>query len=373
MLARILAITIKEALQMMRDKATLALMFLMPVIQIVLFGFAINGDPRHLPMAIEINDVSVFSRSIDSALRNTSYFDVTHVVRSRADAQRLIEHGDVQFVVTIPVDFARDLVRGKRPQLLVTADATDPSATANALGAILQAVNQGLGRDLIGPLATRQTGQMPIDLVVHRSYNPEGITSHNTVPGLLAVILSFTMVMMTAMAVTRETEQGTMENLLAMPLRPFEVMVGKITPYLVVGLVQTLVVLAFARFAFDVPFVGSFWLILATTTLFVAVSLAVGFAISTVATSQLQATQISFFYMMPGILLSGFMFPFRGMPGWAQMIGEALPMTHFLRVIRGVMLKGWDMQMAAWESGILFFMLIVLGTIAVVRYKDTVG
>lgn len=372
-LDRIGAMIFKEGRQMLRDPGTIAMMFAMPLMQMLIFGYAINGDPRHLPMAIEVNDHSAFTRSIDAGLRNSSYFDVTHVVTRPGEGEALIESGAVQFLVTIPADFSRNLVRGQQPQLLVTADATDPSATGNALGALRETVDRALARDLTGPNAGLAARAGPVDLIVHRAYNPEAITSHNTVPGLLAIILSMTMVMMTALSVTRENEQGTMENLLAMPLRPFEVMVGKIAPYLVVGLVQTVVVFILAWLIFEVPFAGSVLLTLSAALLFSAVSLALGFCISTIAENQVQAIQMSFFYMLPSILLSGFMFPFRGMPTWAQWIGELLPTTHFMRVLRGIMLKGWDAAYALPEIGILLLMLVMLGLVAVFRYRDTVG
>jgi ABC-2 type transport system permease protein len=230
-----------------------------------------------------------------------------------------------------------------------------------------------LGHDLIGPLAARAESAGPVELVLHRSYNPEGITSHNTVPGLLAVVLSMTMVMLTALSVTREVEQGTMENLLATPLRPFEVMVGKIVPYLIIGVVQMTVILLVAHFIFEVPFIGSIPLTLAVTLLFMITSLALGFTLSTIAQSQLQAMQMSFFYMLPSILLSGFAFPFRGMPWWAQRLAELLPTTHFIRLVRGIMLKGWALPAALPEMGVLALMLVVLGTVAVRRYQDTVA
>lgn len=370
---RIGAMVFKELRQMLRDPGTIAMMFLMPVVQLVIFGYAINADPRHLPLAIEANDQSEFSRSIVAALRNTSYFDVTELPMGYGAGDRMIAEGKVQFLLTIPPDFSRDLVRGERPQLLLSVDATDPSATGPAVSAVNQAIEAGLGHDLIGPLQTRQQGPPPVDVVLHREYNPEGITSHNTVPGLLAVILSMTMVMLTAMSVTREEEQGTMENLLATPLRPFEVMVGKIVPYFAMGLVQMAVVLVFASLLFDVPFVGSIWLAVAVTVLFILASLALGFTFSTIARSQIQAMQMSFFYMLPSILLSGFAFPYRGMPQWAQVIAEILPTTHYLRLVRGVLLKGWGPALALPESGVLLLMLAVLGTLAVWRYRDTVA
>ena len=373
MLQRIGAMIFKEVRQMLRDQGTVGMMLAMPLAQLMIFGFAINNDPRGLPMAIERNDSSVFARSIDAALRGTTYFKVTEVVSTPGAGEALLENGSVQFLVTIPPDFGRDLVKGRRPQLLVTADATDPAATGNALSAIDGAISSALGHDLIGPLAGRAQGLSPVDLVLHRSYNPEGITSHNTVPGLLAVVLSMTMVMLTALSVTREVEQGTMENLLATPLRPFEVMVGKIVPYLIIGVVQMAVILLAAHFVFDVPFMGSIPLTLASTLLFMVTSLALGFTLSTVAQSQLQAMQMSFFYMLPSILLSGFAFPFRGMPWWAQALAEVLPTTHFIRLVRGIMLKGWTLGAALPEMGVLALMLVVLGTVAVRRYQDTVA
>ena len=370
---RILAMIFKEIRQMTRDSGTVGMMLAMPLVQLMIFGFAINNDPRALPMAVEVNDVSPVSRSIVAALRNTSYFRVTRVLERPGEGERLLARGSVQFVVTVPVDFTRDLVRGDRPQLLVTADATDPAATGNALAAVEQAVAGALAHDLIGPLAIRAQGPPPVEVVVHRSYNPEGITSHNTVPGLLAVVLSMTMVMLTALSVTREVEQGTMENLLATPLRPFEVMVGKIVPYLFIGVVQMAVILLAAHVIFHVPFMGSLALTLFATLLFMITSLALGFTLSTLAKSQLQAMQMSFFYMLPSILLSGFAFPFRGMPLWAQWIAEALPTTHFIRLVRGIMLKGWTLADAAPQLGVLAAMLLVLGTVAVRRYQDTVA
>lgn len=370
---RIAAMVYKEVRQMLRDPGTIAMMVMIPIVQLAIFGFAINGDPRHLPLAIEGNDSSALTRSVIGALNRTTYFDTAGNVVNYGEGQRLLDEGEVQFVLTIPADFSRDLVRGQRPQLLLTVDATDPSSTGPAVAAVGEAVNQALARELVGPLARKTPGTPPVEVVVHRSFNPEGITSHNVVPGLLAIILSMTMVMQTAMSVTRESEQGTMENLLATPLRPIEVMIGKIVPNLLIGTIQVAVVLFAAATVFEVPFFGPVWLAIAATLLFVIVSLALGFTFSTIAQSQLQAMQMSFFYLLPSILLSGFAFPFRGMPGWAQVIAEFLPTTHFIRLIRGIMLKGWDLWLALPQLGVLVVMLLVLGTIAVRRYRDTVG
>jgi ABC-2 type transport system permease protein len=370
---RIGAMVFKELRQMARDPGMIVMMLMFPIIQLLIFGFAINNDPRHLPLAVESNDNSAFSRAILSSLRNTGYFDLTELADRPGEADRLVAEGTVQFVLTIPPDFSRALVRGEHPQLLLTADATDPASTGPAVAAVNEAVSQALARELQGPLAQRQQGPPPVNLVLHRSYNPEGITSHNTVPGLLAIILSMTMVALTAMSVTREVEQGTMENLLATPLRPIEVMVGKIVPYFGMGLVQVLVVLAAARIVFAVPFIGSFWLLLAVTLLFTLVSLALGFTLSTLVQSQVMSMQASMLYLLPSILLSGFAFPYRGMPRPVQWLAELLPPTHYIRLVRGIMLKGWDLRLALPETGVLVLMLLVLGTIAVRRYRDTIA
>ncbi|MFM5906852.1 MAG: ABC transporter permease [Novosphingobium sp.] len=370
---RILAMVFKEVRQAARDPGTMAMMFAMPLMQLLIFGYAINTDPRHLPLAIESNDNSAYSRSIAAALGNTSYFEVRHIVAGKGDGERLLASGEVQFVVSIPPDFSRDLVRGRKPQLLVVADASDPSASGPALNAIGEAIQSALKHDLIGSQAPKGTAAPPVEVVVQRNYNPEGITSYNTVPGLLAIILTMTMVMQTAMTVTREVEQGTMENLLATPLRPFEVMIGKIVPNLVIGTVQMIIVLIFAALIFKVPFAGSVWLLIAVSMLFMAVNLAVGFTFSTISSSQVQAMQLSFFFMMPSILLSGFAFPYRGMPRAIQIASEVLPATHYLRLVRGIMLKGWDTSLAVQPSLVLLAMLFVLGFIAVRRYQDTIA
>ncbi len=373
MLDRIGAMVFKEMRQMLRDPGTIAMMFMIPIVQMVIFGFAINSDPRHLALAVESNDNSAFSRSIVSALKETSYFDLKAGPTGFGEGDRMIAEGKVQFVLTIPPDFSRLLVRGGRPQLLLTVDATDPASTGPAVAAVGQAVNQAMMHELTGPLAPHLTAAPPVDVVLHRNYNPEGITSHNTVPGLLAIILSMTMVMQTAMSVAREEEQGTMENLLATPLRPIEVMIGKIMPNMLVGVVQVSVVLTFAATVFQVPFIGSSLLLCGVTLVFMIASLALGFTFSTLAQSQIQAMQMSFFYMLPSILLSGFAFPFNGMPRWAQLVAETMPTTHYIRLVRGIMLKGWDLRLAVPETAALLLMLVVLTTIAVRRYRDTVG
>ncbi|HEX7109727.1 MAG TPA: ABC transporter permease [Aestuariivirga sp.] len=370
-LHRLLAMIYKEALQLRRDRLTFAMMFGIPIMQLVLFGFAINNDPKGLPTAILASDHSALTRALISTIGNTGYFSLTNAVATEKEADELLQRGAVQFIITIPGDFTRKLIRRERAQIVIEADATDPATTSGALAAVDQAISQTLAREFSGPLALYQTGENSAEILLHRRYNPESITRYNVVPGLLGIILTMTMVMMTALAVTRERERGTMENLLAMPVRPIEVMVGKIAPYIVIGGIQVLVVLIAAKILFGVPFVGSFTLFGLSTLLFITVNLALGFTFSTISQNQLQAMQMSFFFLMPSILLSGFAFPFRGMPGWAQAIGEALPVTHFLRIVRGLMLKGASPGQIAGEVATLALMLVIVSVLAISRYRVT--
>lgn len=370
-LRRIGAILLKELIQMRRDRLTFAMMLGIPVIQLVLFGFAINSDPRHLPTAVHVEERTPLVRTLLTALETSGYYDLVLESADPRDSARLLARGEVTFVVSIPAGFTERVVRGDRPQLLIEADASDPAAASQALSRADEIVRRALGHDLKGPLAYLAPQPDPVEVVIHARYNPERITQYNIVPGLLGVILTMTSVMITAIAMTREAERGTMENLLAMPARPLEVMLGKITPYVGVGAVQTVIILAAAAWLFDVPFVGAPWLLLTGVTLFIVANLSLGFAFSTIARSQMQAMQLTFFFFLPSILLSGFMFPYRGMPVWAQTLGEALPLTHFLRVVRGVMLKGAaaaDLQ--ADMLAILAFTLAV-GAVAMLRYKRT--
>lgn len=368
---RFWAIVLKEFVQMRRDRVTFGMMVGIPLMQLMLFGFAINSDPKHLATGVLNADRGPFGRSIITAMQHSDYFAFDHEVRTEADAQRLLELGEVQFIVNIPEGFSRQLMRGDRPVLLVEADATDPGATGNALAALEAVVQSALARDLRGPLANLRASPDPVELRVHRLYNPEVITQYNIVPGLMGVVLTMTMVVITALAITRERERGTMENLLATPARPFEVMTGKILPYIVVGYVQLTLILVAAHFLFGVPMEGSLLLLYAVAFLFIGANLAVGITFSTVAANQLQAMQMAFFFFLPSILLSGFMFPFRGMPEWAQTLGSVLPLTHFLRVVRGILLKGngfTEILPHVWPM--LLFMAAAL-TIGVKRYRQT--
>lgn len=368
---RFWAVLAKEFVQMRRDRLTFAMMVAIPIMQLVLFGYAINADPKALPTAVLVNDHSPYSRSFIAAMEHSGYFRVVRELGREDEAERALASGEVQFVVTIPTQFARRLERGERPVLLVEADAADPAATSNALAALMALNQTALAKDLTGPLARLQPVAAPFEVRVHRRYNPEGITQYNIVPGLIGTILTMTMVMMTALAMTRERERGTMENLLATPVRPVEVMAGKIVPYIVVGYIQVVIILAAARLLFGVPMAGSLVLLSVALVLFIAANLAVGFTFSTLARNQLQAMQMAFFFFLPSILLSGFMFPFRGMPVWAQWIGEVLPLTHFLRILRGILLKGngWaDIAPNVWPIALFLF---VMAGIALQRYRET--
>lgn len=368
---RVVAVMVKEFKQLTRDRITYAMMLLIPVIQLALFGYAINTEPRHLPTAMLALEDSRYARSIVAGLKNSLYFDFVAQARSPAELDAMIRRGDVQFAVTIPGDFSRRVARGDAAQILVEADATDPSATGGAVAALAALPDGVLAQDLKGALAARGQDLPPFEVVVHRRYNPEAVTSYNIVPGLLGVILSLTLVMMTALSVTRETERGTMETLLATPLEPLEVMIGKLAPYVLVGLIQTVLILILSKVLFQVPMAGGWPGLVLGVTLFIVGSLALGFLISTVARSQLQAMQMSFFYILPSILLSGFMFPFRGMPGWAQAIGEVIPVTHFLRVVRGSLLKGQGLEDQWRELAALLAFVLVVTALAVARYRRT--
>lgn len=367
---RLWAMIVKEFVQMRRDRLTFATMIAIPVFQLVLFGYAINTDPRHLPTALLARDQGPLTRALVAALSNTRYFRIAYQVQGPAELDELIRSGRVQFAVEIPADFERNVRRGARPAVLVIADASDPTATGGAIAALQGVIDSALARELRGPGAAAG-GAAAFEIRLHRRYNPEGETQLNIVPGLLGVILTMTMMLFTALAVTREIERGTMESLLAMPIRPVEIMLGKILPFVLVGFVQMGIILLAAHYLFDVPIVGSLSLLIALTTLFAAANLAVGYTFSTIATNQLQAVQMTFMFFLPNILLSGFMFPFRGMPDWAQWIGEVLPLTHFLRIVRGIMLKGNSLADMQFDVAALVLFMLVAMAIALIRFRTT--
>ena len=368
---RLWAMLVKETIQMRRDRVTFAMMLGVPIIMLILFGYAINTDPKHLPAALVAPTQDRYTRAIVSALELTGYYHFTYINVSAAEADSLLTRGDVSFVVTIPSDFDRRVDRGDTPTILIEADSTDPSVASGAVSTLGTVAQQGLTFEQGDEAEVVQEQQSQLNVVVHKLYNPEGVTQYNIVPGLLGTILQMTMVMMTAMGLTRETERGTMENLLAMPISPLEIMLGKVLPYLAVGAVQMTVILIAAKVLFGVPFVGALWLLLSGVLIFVLGLVLLGYTISTLAGSQMQTMQLSFFFFLPSILLSGFMFPYRGMPDWAQVLGEALPLTHFLRLVRGVMLKGAGF--ADVQSTLLALGAFVVGfaLLALTRFRRT--
>lgn len=369
--ARFWAMVVKEFIQMRRDRLTFGMMIGIPLIQLTLFGFAINSDPKRLPTAVLLADHGPQGRTVLYAIQNSGYFDFVRQVKTESEGHDVLARGEVQFVISIPENFTRDLLRGDRPAILVEADATDPAATSNALGSLRVLLDTALQNDLKGPLAFLAGANGPVDLRIHARYNPEAITQYNIVPGLMGVVLTMTMVMITALAITRERERGTMENLLSMPTRPLEVLIGKIVPYVLVGYIQVGLILIAARVLFDVPMIGSLGLLLVVALAFIAANLAMGITFSTLAKNQLQAVQMSFFFFLPSLLLSGFMFPFRGMPAWAQAIGELFPLTHFLRIVRGILLKGNGFDDVAFQLWQIALFAVVALAIGVTRYRQT--
>lgn len=370
-LTRFWAIVVKEFIQMRRDRVTFGMMIGVPLIQLVLFGFAINADPKQLPTAVLLADYGAQGRTLLQAIRNSSYFEFVREVKTEQEAEEVLARGEAQFVINIPPNFSRDVLRGERPAILVEADATDPAATSNAIGSLRVLMATALQRDLKGALEYVVGERSPIELRVHARYNPEAITQYNIVPGLMGVVLTMTMVMITGLAITRERERGTMENLLSMPTKPFEVMIGKVLPYILVGYIQVILILLAAHFLFGVPVYGNMSMLFLAALIFIVANLAMGITFSTLAQNQLQAMQLSFFFFLPSLLLSGFMFPFRGMPQWAQWIGEMLPLTHFLRIVRGIMLKGNGVEEVVLQLWQIALFAVVVLTIGVKRYRQT--
>jgi ABC-2 type transport system permease protein len=369
--ARLGAMLAKEFIQMRRDRITFAMMLGVPLMQLVLFGFAINNDPKRLPAALVVMSADHYSRAVVTALETTGYYRFDHVSRSAAEADGLLAAGKVAFVVTIPSDFGTRIDRKDKPAILVEADATDPAAASGAISTLGTVAAGALLRERGLESRKQAAASEAVNVIVHRRYNPEGISQYNIVPGLLGVILQMTMVMMTAMALTRERERGTMENLLAMPASAGEIMLGKILPYLVVGAVQVGVVITAAKLLFAVPFVGSVSLLLSNILAFVLALVLLGYTFSTIARTQMQAMQLTFFFFLPSLLLSGFMFPYRGMPDWAQALGELFPLTHFLRIVRAVMLKGAAWPAISGESLALVAFIAAYAALALLRFRRT--
>ena len=367
--ARLLAVLRKEAVQMRRDRATVGLTVMLPLIQLFLFGYAINANPRHLPTGLIAAEHSTYERTLVAALQNTHYFDI-RPFDTEEQAEQALARGDVLFVLNIPPDFSRRIDRGEQPQVLMDADATDPTAIANATAAVVALNATVLNRDL--PVSMRvEPPQPPFQIVLHGRYNPEQITALNIVPGLIGLILTVSTLVMTSLAITREREMGTMENLLAMPVRPVEVMLGKIIPYVGLAYVQTALILSVSVLVFHVPVRGSVPLLLLALGVFIACNLAMGFTFSTMARTQMQAQQLAQFGLLPSFMLSGFMFPFMGMPVWARWVGEVLPLTHTLRICRGVLLKGNGLAQIWPDLWPMLLFAMVVGTIAVSMYRET--
>jgi len=364
---RVGAMLLKEFLQLRRDRITFATMIVLPLLQLILFGYAINTTPRNLPTAILLQEQSDVGRSILAAMRNTKYFALVREVNTVAELDRLLTAGEVLFAVEIPANFERGVRRGDRPALLVAADATDPVASGTALGALSQVVQTALQNDRAIPEAVAPA----FEIRTHARYNPAAVTQLNIVPGLLGTILTMTMLIFTALSVTRESERGTMESLLAMPITPLEIMLGKIFPYVLIGFIQATLILTAGVLLFRVPIVGDLALLAGLTTLFIAVNLSIGYTFSTLAQNQLQAIQMAMMFFLPNILLSGFAFPFLGMPVWAQWVGEALPLTHFIRIARGILLKGATLTELHTEAVWLVGLMLVAMTIAVARFRRT--
>ncbi len=369
--SRVLAVFLKELVQMRRDRPTFAIMIMMPIIQLVLFGYAINTDPRHMPAVVEMREDGPMTRAFLASLQASTFIDIIAVATRAEDAEAMLRSGEANFLISIPEGFERRLVRGERPQILIAADASDPVATGGALGAIERVAQLAFAPEFQGALSYLNQAPPPYEIVVHRRYNPAGVSAFNIVPALLGIILTMTMVMITSIALTRETERGTMENLLATPVRPLEVMIGKTTPYVFVGAIQVVIVLLMSSLLFHIPFTGSALAFLVGVTLFILANLMLGYLISTIAKTQMQAMQMTFFVFLPTILLSGFMFPFRAMPGWAQAIGEAIPTTHFLRMVREVVLKDAGFADIVGDLWPLTLILLVLSALALLRFRRT--
>lgn len=365
------AIVLKEFLQLKRDRVTFAMMIVLPIIQLALFGFAINTDPKHLPTAVVAYDESEFTRTFLSSMQTSEYFAIDTRYDSPEKAQAALKKGEIQFILTIPSDFTKKLLRGEKPSILLEADATDPITISIALSAIEGIAEQVVKKDLTGSLSGLWAQKKPFDVRVHRLYNPNGINQYNVIPGLMGTVMTMTLTMMTALSITREREHGTMENLLATPARPLEIMTGKIIPYVFIGLIQATLILLASHYVFGVPFNGSIPLVYTVALLFIAVNLTIGITISSLAQNMLQALQLTIFYFLPSILLSGFMFPFSGMPTWAQHIGQLLPLTYFNRLIRGIILKDNDLAMLWPNIWPLMIIAAVMMTLAVKFYKKT--
>lgn len=368
---RLIAIIKKEFIQLKRDRGTLGMIIMLPIIQLLLFGYAINTDPKNLPTAIISEDNTFLTRSIVAGLQNSEYFRVTHHISSDKQGDKLLKQGKVFFVISIPDNFTQNVIRGAKPEILLQADATDPTAISNAVSSLNGITNKIIQENMKGNLSYLKNQPSPFSIIVHKLYNPEGFTKYNIVPGLIGLVLIFSGVMMTALAITRERERGTMENLLSMPIKPIEIMMGKIIPFVFIGLFQVGIVLLIAYFLFSIPIFGSVLLLFSCSLLFIICNLAIGFLISTIAKNQTQALQMSVFVILPSVVMTGFMFPFQAMPIWAQAIAKCIPLTYFLKIARGIILKGADfidIFPNLWPLGVIVAFLTII-TLHI--YKNT--
>jgi ABC-2 type transport system permease protein len=368
---RLRSIFWKEFIQMRRDRATLGMMLGIPVIQLMLFGYAVNMDVRHLPATVLDYSHTQESRSLIQRFEATGNFRLTRATDSYEEALRLVDRGSARAAIVIPADFARRMKRGGPAQVQVLVDASDPTVSQNAIAAaqlVGQSVNLEIVSSLAGPLARTVP---PLDVRVRPLYNPALKTAIFIVPGIIGVLLSNMLIIITAMAIVREREAGTLEQLIVTPLSRTEIMLGKIAPYVVVGYVQMTAVLVLGSILFQVPIRGSLLTIYLIAFLFIVASLGLGLFVSTLARTGAQAIQSSFFFLLPNIMLSGFMFPREGMPAFAQALGWAIPLTYFLQILRGVILKGvgiaelWPQALALVGFAVLFF------TFAVQRFHKT--
>ncbi len=362
---------VKEFIQLKRDKTTLRIIVLVPIMELLIFGFAINFDPKNMPTAVISSDQGILARNILSSLQNSQYFDVFSEDVSEDQGKLLLQKGKISFLITIPTNFTINLIRGNKPYILVEADATDPVSISGPLGALNQLMDYAISRDNPFSYNLNNINEKPYEIRIHKKYNPEGLSRYNIVPGLIAIVLTMTCVMMTSLSLTKEKERSTLENLLSMPIMPIEVMIGKIGPYMIIGYVQAAIIILTASFIFKVPIFGSLFLLAFVLFIFIVCNLALGFTLSTIAQNQMQSMQMSIFILLPSILLSGFAFPFRGMPLWAQIIGSMLPSTYFIRISRSIMLKGSDFSEIWLHIWPLLIFMIIVTFIAMKAYKVT--
>ena len=359
-LVRIFAVMRKELRQLSRDRLTFGMIVGMPLLQLLLFGYAINTDVRNLSAAYVDEADSHLSRQLIADMGAAQVVTLVRRVASPGELVALLDAGGISVGIAIPDDFDRRVIARDRPALQLLVDGTDPIVlgVAEKLAAI------PLGFDSQTGLAERQRM-----IEVRNFYNPERRSAVNIVPGLVGVVLTMTMVLFTSVAVVREKERGNLELLINTPVRSTELMLGKIVPYIVIGLIQLALILAVGRAVFAVPIMGSEWQVLMASLVFICANLSLGLLISTVAASQFQAMQMTFFVFLPSILLSGFMFPFEGMPEIAQGIAEVLPLTHFNRLIRGIVLRGADISMMARDMAALAIFTAVALALAVARFN----